>query len=78
MLIAAAEGPDGRKRLIVGLHQENVDALANDKPIYKRLDGKDTDETEGLRVPGLEEWDLVVLGPEDLERFRAHFAPAHA
>lgn len=73
MLIAAADGPDGRKRLLIGLHKENVERLLNDKPIYKRLDGKDTEETEGVGVPGLEEWDLVILGPEDLERFVAAY-----
>jgi hypothetical protein len=71
MLIAAGEGPDGRKRLFIGLHRENVERLLNDMPIVKRLDGSETDETDGVVVPGLEEWDLVILGPEDLERFLA-------
>lgn len=73
MLIAQTSGRDGRKRLVIGLHTENVENLLNDKPIYKRLDGKDTEETEGVPVPDLSEWDLVILGPEDLERFVAHF-----
>jgi hypothetical protein len=74
MLIAATEGDDGRRRLILGLHQENVDGLLNDKPILKRLDGRPDEETgAGPSIPGLEEWDIVLLGPEDLARFVAHF-----
>jgi hypothetical protein len=67
VLIAAAESKDGRKLLVLGLHAENIDRLKNDMPIYKRLDGKQG----STAVPGLEEWDLTILGPEDLERFVA-------
>lgn len=76
MLIAVMhEAGSERKRLVVGLMQENIDALLNDKPILKRLDGEATDETEGLRVEGLEDWELIVLGPEDVARFVAHVGP---
>lgn len=63
MLIAAATTADGRKRLIVGLDAENIRRLQNDEPIYKDL------RVQG--VPGLEEWDLAILGPEDMARFVA-------
>lgn len=74
MLIAATTETGGRRRLIIGLMQENVDALLNDQPILKRLDGESTDETEGVLVEGLEGWDLIVLGPEDVARFVARYA----
>lgn len=65
VLIAAGTGDDGRRRLIVGLHQENIDRLLSDMPIHKNL------SVPPQNVPGLEDWDLVILGPEDLERFVA-------
>jgi hypothetical protein len=73
MMVAATER-DGRKLLVLGLEAENIKRLLNDQPIYKRLDGQGTDETSGLLVPvpGLEEWDVTILGPEDTVRFVAH------
>ena len=71
MLVAATE-KDGRRQLILGLEAENVTRLLNDQPIMKRLDGQSTDDTEGIEVPGLEDWDVVILGPEDTIRFVAH------
>lgn len=65
MLIASTVGEDGRKVLVLGLEQGNIDHLLNDKPIYKDL------KIEG--VPGLEAWDVYILGPEDTVRFTAHF-----
>lgn len=63
MLIAAnLDAPGGRKLLILGLHEANVSRLKNDQPIYKSL----------ADVPGLEDWDLTILGPEDLARLLAH------
>jgi hypothetical protein len=61
------------KRLIVGLHADNVERLRNDQPIEKKLG-----ETPGLReaAPELAEWTLFILGPEDLERFVARYAGA--
>jgi hypothetical protein len=74
MLIAAMHEAEGtRKRLVIGLMQENIDGLLNDMPIMKRLDGNATDETEGILVPGLEDWELIILGPEDLARFVATY-----
>jgi hypothetical protein len=63
MLIAAATTDSGRRLLILGLMAENVDRLLDDQPIYKRLN------EEG--VPGLEDWDITILGPEDTARFVA-------
>lgn len=63
MLLAATTGKNGRKLLILGLMADNVDRLLNDQPIRKDL------AEEG--VPGLEEWDVYVLGPEDTTRFIA-------
>lgn len=65
MLIAATER-NGRKLLVIGLQSENVRRLLNDEPIYKSL-------ADDVPVPGLEEWDVTILGPEDTERFVAHF-----
>jgi hypothetical protein len=64
MLIAAATQKDGRKLLVIGLLEENMKRLADDKPIFKRADEHE--------VPGLEEWDLTILGPEDTVRFIAY------
>jgi hypothetical protein len=65
MLIAATER-GGRKLLVLGLEDENVKRLLNDQPIYKNL-------ATDVAVPGLEEWDVTILGPEDTVRFVAHF-----
>jgi hypothetical protein len=66
MLIAATER-NGRKLLVLGLMDENVKRLLNDEPIYKDL------SVEPQNVPGLEEWDITILGPEDTARFVAHY-----
>lgn len=55
----------GRKILLIGLHQENIDRLKNDEPIHKPLD--DPNEQGSI----LDGWDLMIIGPEDLERFVA-------
>jgi hypothetical protein len=68
MLLASSTGKDGRKLLIVGLQQENITRLLDDMPIRKSLD----------IVSGLEDWDLFVLGPEDLVRFAAQVAEEDA
>jgi hypothetical protein len=61
MLLAAAAGLPGRHRLLIGLDEENIRRLRNDMPILRPLD----------EVPGLEGWDLVVVGPEDMVRLLA-------
>lgn len=63
LLAASLEGE--RKVLFIGLQEENITKLKNDMPIRKNLND------EG--VPGLEEWDIVIMGPEDMVRFLAHF-----
>lgn len=68
MLIAAG-GEGNEKTLFIGLHQENVDKLLNDMPIRKPL------KDPPAQVPGLEEWTIVIMGPEDTARFVAHFMP---
>jgi hypothetical protein len=65
MLIAAGPTKNGRKALYIGLMERNMELLRNDQPIHKRLD------QEPQNVPGLEEWDLYILGPEDTARFIA-------
>ena len=65
MLIAATER-NGRKLLVLGLMDDNVKRLLNDEPIYKSL-------RDDVAVPGLEGWDVTILGPEDTARFVAHF-----
>ena len=65
MLIAATER-NGRKLLVLGLQDENIKRLLNDEPIYKNL-------ADDVAVPGLEEWDVTILGPEDTARFVSHF-----
>jgi hypothetical protein len=67
MLIAASTSASGRNVLIVGLMSENITRLRNDQPIRKNLG------ESPQNVPGLEEWDLVIIGPEDTVRFAAHF-----
>jgi hypothetical protein len=66
MLIAAGDSPHGRKILYIGLMDENIESLRDDKPILRRLD-----DVGGEAVPGLEDWTLVVFGPEDTARFIA-------
>jgi hypothetical protein len=62
MLIAVIRNEQtGRKMLVLGLSDLNMTKLRNDEPIAKNMG------EEG--VAGLEEWDLVILGPEDLVRF---------
>jgi hypothetical protein len=56
-----------RNVLIIGLEKENIDGLLNDRPIRKDF-SKDVPEGSGL-----EDWDVLILGPEDLVRFVAHF-----
>lgn len=66
-LFIATSTEGKRKILIIGLEQENINRLLDDRPIHKDF-SKD--------VPlgsGLEDWDLMILGPEDLVRFTAHF-----
>jgi hypothetical protein len=65
VLIAAAPGKDGRKLLIVGLEEQNVARLQDDRPIERALD----------EVPGLEGWTLYILGPEDMTRFVSQMGP---
>lgn len=67
MLLAAATQDDGKKLLVIGLEAENMSMLQNDMPIYKKL------EVNGEPIPGLEGWDIAVLGPEDLIRFIGHY-----
>jgi hypothetical protein len=66
LLIAATENNNGRKLLVIGLQDENIDRLKNDEPIYKNL-------SRNPEIPGLEEWDITILGPEDTVRFISHF-----
>lgn len=69
MLIAASIGKkDGRNLLILGLFEDNVARLKNDQPIYKNL------ADEG--VPGLADWDVTILGPEDTARLIAQMQGA--
>jgi hypothetical protein len=56
-----------RKLLVIGLEQENIKRLLNDEPIYKNFE-KDLPSGSGL-----EEWDVIILGPEDLIRFASHY-----
>lgn len=72
MLIAAGTNWDGRKVLYIGLLEENIRRLKNDEPIYKNL------SREPQNVPGLEEWDIAIMGPEDTARFIAHIGDNHA
>lgn len=67
MLIAASLAKEKAERnlLILGLDERNLELLKDDKPIRKNLDD------EG--IPGLAEWDLIILGPEDTVRFVARF-----
>jgi hypothetical protein len=56
-----------RNTLVIGLEQDNIKQLLNDRPIKKDFS---TDIPPGS---GLEDWDLIILGPEDLVRFVAHY-----
>lgn len=67
-MIAAGPNRDGRKVLYLGLSEINLTRLRADMPIYKNLD------TQG--VPGLEGWDVCILGPEDMARFIARTGAA--
>lgn len=70
MLIATTETDDGRRMLVIGLEQENIDRLLNDEPIRKDM--------RDPGVPGLEEWDVTILGPKDTVRFVAHYGTRRA
>lgn len=67
LLAVGRDEGDGRRTLFVGLEEENVVRLRNDMPIKQSLDD--------LAGCPLEGWTLVVLGPEDTERFVARFGP---
>jgi hypothetical protein len=66
-LFIATSTQGKRKVLVIGLEQDNIDRLLNDQPIKKNF-SKDIPPGSGL-----EDWDLVILGPEDLVRFAAHY-----
>lgn len=66
-LFIATSTKGERNVLIIGLEQENIRELLNDRPIRKNFS---TDIPAGS---GLEDWDIMILGPEDLVRFVAHF-----
>lgn len=67
MLLASLRRKDGKRVLVVGLQERNMELLRNDAPIARRLDGSDG----GTTIEGLEDWVLFVLGPEDTARFVA-------
>lgn len=64
MLLASSTTKDGKKLLVLGLYQENIEMLLNDQPILKDLGEHGMDELEG--------WQVTILGPEDTHRFLAH------
>jgi hypothetical protein len=64
-VLIAAMTKANRKVLVIGLEDENIRRLCNDEPIYKDL--------REPGVEGLEEWDLTILGPEDMARFVAAY-----
>lgn len=66
MLISTLTLENGRKLLVLGLEEENIRLLLEDKPIYKVLG-------ENPIVPNLEEWDVTILGPEDTFRWIAQY-----
>jgi hypothetical protein len=66
-LLIATSTEGERNTLIIGLEEENIKELLNDRPIKKNFS---TDIPPGS---GLEDWDLIILGPEDLVRFSTHF-----
>ena len=70
MLIASSTTKEGRRLLVLGLERENIDLLLNDQPVYKRLGGGEGSDV--VPIPGLEDWDVTILGPEDTVRFVAH------
>lgn len=65
-MIAAGENTkNGRKTLYLGLQDANVERLAGGEPILIRCDG----EGNHVRIPGLEMWDIVIMGPDDVVGF---------
>lgn len=65
MMIASATTGTGRRLLILGLDAENMERL-DGEPIWKRFDGE-----SGALVSGLEDWDVMILGPSHLDEFKA-------
>lgn len=63
-MVIAVGTVDGVRTLLLGLTEENVRRLNDDRPIVKRLD-----EIEGLDVAGLQA--VSILGPEDTVRLCA-------
>lgn len=67
MLLAITGTKSGKRMLIVGLVEENVERLQNDEPILVNFEG------EGITE--LKEWEMTIFGPEDTARFLAQFGP---
>jgi hypothetical protein len=65
MFIATSNAPNQKKRLILGLSETNILKLRNDMPIHRTLGGPDSP----VQIPGLEDWEVLIIGPEDSIRF---------
>jgi hypothetical protein len=63
MLLATGRTKEGRRLLVLGLEQENIDRLLDDRPILKHLGEEGITELNG--------WAVTILGPEDTARFIA-------
>lgn len=57
----------GRQTLYIGLVEGNVERLVKGEPILLRGDS----DVHGP-LPGLEDWDVVVMGPSDTDAFVKH------
>lgn len=62
MMIAVISQEESRKLLVLGLMDENIKRLLDDRPIFKDL------EAAALELEG---WSVCILGPEDTARFVA-------
>lgn len=73
MLIASSTNTKtGRRTLYLGLEAENMERLAAGQPIIKHLN-----DLGDVEVLGLQEWDVVILGPSDTATFVAAVSPTH-
>jgi hypothetical protein len=60
ILASSHPSSDGRRKLFVGLSDVNVERLVDGQPIQKPLDAY-----------GVDGWDVVVMGPNDVRAFCA-------
>lgn len=65
----------GKRVLYVGLEEPALQRIVGGTPIHRPLDGSVPGDAP---TPGMEGWELVLLGPASLPAFRAAIAASGA